>query len=46
MKITYHSIGTIYSPFEEKEGMPIQAIAANRIKGKIEINKNIRRRTF
>jgi tRNA-Thr(GGU) m(6)t(6)A37 methyltransferase TsaA len=41
MKITYHSIGTIYSPFEKKEGMPIQAIAANGIKGKIEINKDL-----
>jgi tRNA-Thr(GGU) m(6)t(6)A37 methyltransferase TsaA len=28
-------------PFENKEGMPIQAISANGIKGKIEINKDL-----
>ena len=41
MTIEYKQIGTIYSPFEKKEGMPIQAIAANGIKGKIEINKDL-----
>jgi tRNA-Thr(GGU) m(6)t(6)A37 methyltransferase TsaA len=41
MTIEYKQIGTIYSPFEKKEGMPIQAISANGIKGKIEINKDL-----
>lgn len=41
MTIEYKQIGTIYSPFENKEGMPIQAISANGIKGKIEINKDL-----
>lgn len=41
MTIEYRQIGTIYSPFEKKEGMPIQAISANGAKGKIEINKDL-----
>ena len=41
MVIEYNAIGTIFSPFEKKEGMPIQAIAANGIKGKIEIIKDL-----
>ncbi len=41
MTIKYEQIGTVYSPFEKKEGMPIQAISANGIKGKIEINKDL-----
>ncbi len=31
------TIGKIYSPFEEKKGMPIQSRMADGIKGKIEI---------
>ena len=41
MTFEYKQIGTIYSPFEKKEGMPIQAISANGIKGKIVINKDL-----
>ena len=39
MNIEYKSIGTIYSPFENKVGMPIQAISRKGIKGSIKINK-------
>ena len=39
MTISYKQIGTIFSPFTKKEGMPIQTISAAGIKGRIEINK-------
>ncbi len=39
MTITYHSIGTIRTPYKDKEGMPIQPSGAKGIKGTIEIDK-------
>lgn len=35
--IRYQSIGTIYSPFDNREGMPIQPGGAAGVKGRIEI---------
>lgn len=35
--INYHPIGIIKTPFDSKEGMPIQPSGASRIKGTIEI---------
>jgi tRNA-Thr(GGU) m(6)t(6)A37 methyltransferase TsaA len=35
MEIRYHPIGTIFSPFENREGMPIQPSGAAGVKGKI-----------
>jgi tRNA-Thr(GGU) m(6)t(6)A37 methyltransferase TsaA len=37
MKIEYQPIGTIHSPFLEREGMPIQPAGAQGVKGTIEI---------
>ena len=34
MKITFEQIGTIYTPFKTKEGMPIQAKGAEGVIGK------------
>jgi tRNA-Thr(GGU) m(6)t(6)A37 methyltransferase TsaA len=34
-------IGIIYSPFDKKEGMPIQPIAAQGVKGKIILNPDL-----
>jgi tRNA-Thr(GGU) m(6)t(6)A37 methyltransferase TsaA len=39
MSITFHTIGTIYTPFTKKEGMPIQPNGAEGIKGQIILNK-------
>lgn len=39
MKITYEPIGTIYTPFTEKRGMPIQAVAAKGVEGRIELKE-------
>ncbi len=39
MKITFEPIGTIYTPFKKKEGMPIQSKGAEGIKGKIILNE-------
>ncbi|MDR0900088.1 MAG: tRNA (N6-threonylcarbamoyladenosine(37)-N6)-methyltransferase TrmO [Methanobrevibacter sp.] len=41
-KIEFNNIGTIYSPFDELEGMPIQAIGAKGIKGKIHLNEELK----
>ncbi|MBN2695881.1 tRNA (N6-threonylcarbamoyladenosine(37)-N6)-methyltransferase TrmO, partial [bacterium] len=35
MNINFNSIGTIYTPFNQKEGMPIQSTGAKGVKGKI-----------
>ncbi|MBU2511569.1 tRNA (N6-threonylcarbamoyladenosine(37)-N6)-methyltransferase TrmO [bacterium] len=37
MKISYQSIGTIFTPFKSVEGMPIQPSGAEGIEGTIEI---------
>ncbi len=37
MKIEYEPIGTIYSPFTEVKGMPIQPVGAEGVKGTVEI---------
>lgn len=39
MQINYNSIGIIETPFEEREGMPIQPKGAKDIKGKIVLNQ-------
>lgn len=41
MNITYESIGTIHSPFKEREGMPIQSKGANGIKGQVVVNEDL-----
>ncbi|MCK4662851.1 MAG: tRNA (N6-threonylcarbamoyladenosine(37)-N6)-methyltransferase TrmO [Bacteroidales bacterium] len=38
-KITFFPIGTIYTPFEKKDNMPIQPNSAKNIKGKIVVNE-------
>jgi len=42
MTIVYHPIGTIYSPFKSKEGMPIQASGAKGVKGHIILREEYR----
>ncbi len=37
--IEFKQIGTIYTPFKSREGMPIQSNGAKGVKGKIVINK-------
>jgi tRNA-Thr(GGU) m(6)t(6)A37 methyltransferase TsaA len=37
MNITYHSIGTIHSPFKELSGMPIQPAGESSAPGTVEI---------
>ena len=37
MQIIYEPIGTIHTPFSEKEGMPIQPAGASGVKGYIEM---------
>lgn len=37
MKIEYHPIGIIRSPFEQVEGMPIQPAGASLIQGRVEV---------
>ncbi len=37
MEINYQSIGTIYSPFDDIEGMPVQPTGAENVKGRIEV---------
>jgi len=39
MKIRFIPIGTIHTPYKTKEGMPIQSIAAEGIKGSIKLKK-------
>jgi tRNA-Thr(GGU) m(6)t(6)A37 methyltransferase TsaA len=41
MKITFDPIGTIYTPFKTKKGMPIQSKGAMGIKGQIILNENL-----
>lgn len=41
-EIKYKPIGTIYSPFKEPEGMPIQPISAQGVKGTIELKSEYR----
>jgi len=41
MKIELEQIGTIYTSFKTREGMPIQPKGANGVKGKIVINKEL-----
>ena len=36
-EIVFNSIGIIHSPFKDREGMPIQPIGAQGVKGQIEI---------
>jgi tRNA-Thr(GGU) m(6)t(6)A37 methyltransferase TsaA len=37
MKIEYHPIGVIHSPFSQLEGMPIQPSRARGVSGKVEV---------
>ena len=37
MTLIYKSIGTIYTPFDKKKGIPIQPVGAIGIRGRIEI---------
>lgn len=37
--ITYDPIGTIYTPFTQVKGMPIQAVAAKGVEGHIELQE-------
>ncbi|NNG01235.1 MAG: tRNA (N6-threonylcarbamoyladenosine(37)-N6)-methyltransferase TrmO [Desulfobacteraceae bacterium] len=37
MKISFNSIGTIHSPFKDRENMPIQPTGASGVEGTIEI---------
>jgi tRNA-Thr(GGU) m(6)t(6)A37 methyltransferase TsaA len=37
MDIIYHSIGVVYTPFKEIEGMPIQPSGAQGVRGRVEI---------
>jgi len=39
MTITYHSIGTIRTPYKEREGMPIQPSAEEGAKGTVEVKR-------
>jgi len=39
MSIVLEPIGTIYTPFKTREGMPIQSIGAKGVKGRIELNE-------
>ncbi|OZI12721.1 tRNA (N6-threonylcarbamoyladenosine(37)-N6)-methyltransferase TrmO [Bacillaceae bacterium SAS-127] len=41
MTITLEAIGTIYTPFTEAKGMPIQAVAAKEAEGYIELNEEL-----
>lgn len=41
-KIEFDKIGTIYSPFKELNGMPIQPIGAQGIKGEIHLNDDLK----
>jgi tRNA (adenine37-N6)-methyltransferase len=41
MKIQFNPIGIIHTPFESKEGMPIQPAGAAGIKGKIVLNHDL-----
>jgi len=41
MKITFEQIGTIFSSFKTREGMPIQSNGAKGMKGEIVINKEL-----
>lgn len=41
-KIELEQIGIIYSPFEELEGMPIQPIGAQGVKGEIHLNEEFK----
>jgi len=40
-KVELDIIGKIYSPFDELEGMPIQPVGANGIKGEIHLNRDL-----
>jgi tRNA-Thr(GGU) m(6)t(6)A37 methyltransferase TsaA len=37
MKIEYHPIGIIHSPFNQAEGMPIQPVGATSAKGHVDV---------
>ena len=41
-KVIYRPIGTIYSPFKDLEGMPIQPIGAKDVKGEIIIKEEFK----
>ncbi len=41
MKIAFEQIGTIFTSFKTREGMPIQSNGAKGMKGKIVINKEL-----
>jgi len=42
MTVNYESIGIINTPFNQKDGMPIQAIGAKGIKGTITLDKKFK----
>jgi len=41
MKIEFHSIGIIHTPFDNLEGMPIQPSSAIGVKGTVELVKDL-----
>ena len=41
MTITFNQIGTIFTPFTTREGMPIQPKGSKGIKGKIALNEDL-----
>ncbi|HUW07227.1 MAG TPA: tRNA (N6-threonylcarbamoyladenosine(37)-N6)-methyltransferase TrmO [Williamwhitmania sp.] len=41
MEIKFESIGTIHTPFKTGEGMPIQSVSAEGVKGTIELKQEL-----
>ncbi len=41
MKITFDQIGTVFTEFKTREGMPIQSNGAKGVKGKIVLNEDL-----
>lgn len=41
MKITFEQIGTVFTEFKTREGMPIQSNGAKGVKGRIVLNKDL-----
>ena len=42
MQFTYRSIGVIHSPFQQREGMPIQPAGAGGVRGAVEVFEEFR----
>ena len=41
MEINFKEIGTIHTPFETREGMPVQSVQANGIKGQVVVKEEL-----